>query len=112
MESLRDYKQNVGLRKLVRFHVEDYTRDNFRDLIRMNLFKLNKILRGRFETCTYDGFLSMNDQAAIAGEESDLVGRASMVSVLNTLLFFPLEYFGNAKGFFDEVAGRMPGDGR
>lgn len=46
---------------------------------------------------------SINDQREIAKKESDLVRQDSVVSVLNTLLFFPLEYFGNANGFYDKV---------
>ena len=71
--------------------------------IRMNVFKLNKILRGSFGACPYGEFLSINNQREIAKKESDLVRQDSVVSVLNTLLFFPLEYFGNAKGFYDKV---------
>lgn len=103
VESLRAYKNHVASRRLVRFHIKDFAKDNIQSLIRMNIFKLNKILHGRFEACPYVDFLSMNDQKEIAGKESDLVERDAMISVLNTLLFFPLEYFGNANGVYDEV---------
>ena len=69
----------------------------------MNIFKLNKILSGRFEAYPYKDFLSNTDQMKIAEEESRLVEQNSMVSVLNTLLFFPVEYFGNVNGFYDNV---------
>ncbi len=103
VDLLRTYKNHVASRALVRFHIKDYLPANFRDLIRMNVFKLNKILRGSFCACTYGDFLSINDQMKIVSKESDLVRQDSVVSVLNTLLFFPLEYFGNAKGFYDKV---------
>ena len=103
VDSLRSYKNHVASRRLVRFHVKDYTKGNICSLIRMNVFKLNKILRGRFEACPYGDFLSNNDQRKIAKKESDLIWQDSVVSVLNTLLFFPVEYFGNANGFYEKV---------
>ena len=66
VDSLRSYKNHVASRQLVRHHIKDYTPLNFRDLIRMNVFKLNKILRGGFEACSYGDFLSINDQRKIA----------------------------------------------
>ena len=103
VESLRSYKRHVASRRLVRYHIKDYSLNNFRDLVRMNIFKLNKILRGCFDACSYGEFLSINDQGKIAKKESDLVQRGSVVSVLNTLLFFPLEYFGNTNDFYDKI---------
>ena len=103
VDSLRSYKNHVASRRLVRFHIKDYSPTNFSDLIRMNVFKLNKIVRGSFGACPYGEFLSINNQREIAKKESDLVRQDSVVSVLNTLLFFPLEYFGNANGFYDKV---------
>ena len=103
VDSLRSYKNHVATRRLVRFHIKDYSPTNLSDLIRMNVFKLNKIVRGSFGACPYGEFLSINDQREIAKKESDLVRQDSVVSVLNTLLFFPLEYFGNANGFYDKV---------
>ncbi len=100
---LTNYKNRVGGKKLARFHVNDYTERNFQDLILMNLCKLNKIMRERFAPCGYAEFLSMNDQVRIAEAESTLVTERSVLSVLNTLLFFPLEYFGEVKGFYSKL---------
>ena len=97
------YKSRVGGRKLARFHLKDYTEGNFRDLILMNLCKLNKIMRDRFAPCGYEEFLSLNDQVQIAEAESTLVAERSILSVLNTLLFFPLEYFGEVGGFYSKL---------
>ena len=97
------YKSRVGGRKLARFHLKDYTEGNFRDLILMNLCKLNKIMRERFAPCGYEEFLSLNDQVQIAEAESTLVAERSVLSVLNTLLFFPLEYFGEVGGFYSKL---------
>lgn len=103
VEDLTNYKNRVGGRKLARFHVKDYTESNFQDLILMNLCKLNKIMRERFAPCGYAEFLSLNDQVQIAEAESTLVTERSVLSVLNTLLFFPLEYFGEVNGFYTRI---------
>ena len=103
IEDLAKYKNRVGGRKLARFHIKDYTEGNFRDLILMNLCKLNKIVRDHFALCSYDEFLFMNEQVQIADAELDLVSNRSVLSVLNTLLFFPLEYFGEVNGFYTKL---------
>ena len=48
-------------------------------------------------------FLSLNDQVQIAEAESTLVAERSVLPVLNTLLFFPLEYFGEVGGFYSKL---------
>lgn len=103
IDDLTTYKSRVGDRKLARFHLKDYTEGNFRDLILMNLCKLNKIMRERFAPCGYVEFLSLNDQVRIAEAESTLVTERSVLSVLNTLLFFPLEYLGEVGGFYSKL---------
>jgi len=103
IDDLTTYKSRVGGRKLARFHLKDYTEGNFRDLILMNLCKLNKIMRERFAPCGYEEFLSLDDQVQIAEAESTLVAERSVLSVLNTLLFFPLEYFGEVGGFYSKL---------
>lgn len=101
VDELGTYKKRVGKKKLVRKHVKDFTRSQFCDLIRMNVFKLNKIIDGRFEACDYNAFLRNSVQRLIAGKETKSVEEEGFLLVLNSLMFFPIDYFGNMDDFYD-----------
>ena len=101
--SLTRYKEMVGRRQLARFHVKDFTVENFYGLIGMNILKLNKIIRGVFEPMRYELFLADNVQEVIAEKEADNIEKHGSIAVLNTLLFLPLDYFGNQNSFFDNL---------
>lgn len=103
VERLTEYKSAVGTRKLVRRHIDDYVREEFENLVRMNVFKLNALSNGVFRPFAYDEFLCAALQSRIAGLEAGLVEARGEIAVLNTLLFFPLEFFGNRSGVYDRI---------
>lgn len=103
IDKVKDYKKIVSSRKIASKHIEHLTRDNFIDLMRMNLFKLNKIINKKFEKTDYANFLTNYNQEKIAHKEATLIKNESIISVLNTLLFFPIEYFGNTNNFYDNI---------
>lgn len=103
VRDLARYKNIVGHRRLASRHVKDFTKENFCDLIKMNIFKLNQILRGEFESPTYDIFVKDSSQDVIAQKETECIERCGCIQVLNTLLFLPLDYFGNKNCFFDGI---------
>lgn len=107
VDALKEYKVKVGNKRLVRHHIKDFTKENFQDLMLMNLCKLNKLLAGRFATLSYNDFKRFNDQTQIAAAESALVLERKVLSVLNTLMFFPLEYYGDVRGFYSDVVARI-----
>lgn len=108
VDVLKEYKVKVGSKRLVRHHIKDFTKENFQDLMLMNLCKLNKLLAGRFAALSYNDFKGFNDQTQIAAAESALVLERKVLSVLNTLMFFPLEYYGDVRGFYSDVVARIP----
>lgn len=103
VERLTEYKAAVGARKLVRLHVGDYVREEFESLVRMNVFKLNALSNGVFSPLAYNDFLCAALQSRIAGLEAGIVEARGEIAVLNTLLFFPLEFFGNRSGVYDRI---------
>jgi hypothetical protein len=103
IHNLKQYKKIVGRRQLVRYHIKDFTLENFYGLIKMNILKLNKILRGGFEPMTYESFLQDSVQKVIAEKEAENIKDYDSIAVLNTLLFLPLDYFGNRNAFFDNL---------
>lgn len=94
LEDVCVYKRKVGLRGLVRYHIRDYSRSNMLSLIKQNVCKLNKLLGGEFASQLYNVFLAQNSQIGVADSESTLINKRECISVLNTLLFFPIEYMG------------------
>lgn len=95
LDKLKTYKNYVGKRQLARHHLKDYRKENFLDLILMNVCKLNKIFQDDFSFYPYDRFLEFNNQEKISHRESEMIKHDNLLSVLNTLLFFPIEYYGN-----------------
>lgn len=107
VDELKAYKARVGGKRLVRHHIKDFSKQNFQDLMVMNLCKLNKVFADRFAAMQYGDFLGLNNQLEIAKAEFSFMKSRSVLSILNTLLFFPLEYFGDAKGFYSDVVARF-----
>lgn len=103
VRDLARYKNIVGHRRLASRHVKNYTRENFCNLIKMNILKLNQIVRGEFTSPTYDVFWEDSSQDVIARKETESIERHNCIEVLNTLLFLPLDYFGNKNNLFDEI---------
>ena len=106
VDDLKGYKSRVGRKQLVRYHVNDFSKQNFQDLMLMNLCKLNKVFTDCFSAMQYGDFLRLNNQLEIAKAEFSFVKSRLVLSVLNTLLFFPLEYFGDTNGFYSDVVAR------
>lgn len=113
-ESYCDKYSNVALgkrykavvtRRGMNKNLSKYSADDFEGLMRQNIFKANLLLSGKFEPMTYvrfsDGQLLIDLQTA----ESKEILKNGRVSVLNTSLFLPLDYFGNRNGFYDKVIG-------
>lgn len=103
IDKVKDYKKIVSSRKMASAHIEHFTYDNFANLIRMNSFKLNQIISGKFEVADYSKFLMNYNQEKIAQKESEFIKKQSIIAVLNTLLLFPIEYFGNTNNFYDNI---------
>ncbi len=105
IEKLENYKSIVGKRKLSNIRIKDYSEDNFKDLIKMNLFKLNKIVNGKWNSLPIEEYYSISQMPVIVDKEKALEEDFNKISVLNTSLFVMLDYFGNKNGYYDSVVG-------
>lgn len=97
------YKNLVAPRKLTRIHIDKYSRQNFDDLTRMNVFKLNQIMRGSWCAVPYEIYQAISAADEIAERESKAAKDEKKLFVLNTALFMVLDYYGNRDGFYDSV---------
>ena len=109
IDDIGQYKSIAGKKCLASINVKRYTRENFADLTRMNVFKLYKICVGKWAAMTYEEYTSASKADVILGCQAERVRRERILDVINTSLFLVVDYFGNQKGFFDHVmTGEVP----
>ena len=90
------YKEQVGKRKLSKVHTDKIDKEDFDQLIRMNVFKLNRISTENWMQMDYDDFLVYSEQQSILRAEQNFMAKENAIAVLNTLLFFTLDYYGRS----------------
>lgn len=103
IDDLRRYKSIAGQRRLSGIALDTYSRENFSDLTRMNVYKLNSMVTACWDAPTYQQYLAMSECKNILGNQIDKVANERKVNVLNTALFILLDYYGNQRGFYDSV---------
>lgn len=99
---LHSYKSEVGKRHLCRYHTDDYTEANFSSLAKMNVFKLNTFY-GAWKAMSYADFRARSECTSILSKETRHILEQGKIPVLNTSLFFILDYFGNKEGFYNRI---------
>lgn len=97
------YKNQVGKRKLSNIQANKICKKDFDQLIRMNVFKLNSILTEKWLQMGYDDFLVHSNQQSILSAEQNFMAKKNAIAVLNTLLFFTLDYYG--RDFYNTMMG-------
>lgn len=98
------YKRIVADRKLCRIHLDKYTRENFKLLILQNVFKLNKIINGKWIKPSFKDFTIISTMATILKKEKIYIENEKVMPVLNTSLFVLIDFFGNKNGFYDSLS--------
>ena len=95
----RGYKALVAARKLANVRSRQISGAQFNRLTCMNVFKLNWMKNHTWSKPQYDEFLSQSHQNAILELEYASCRNLKVVAVLNTLLFFIIDYKG--RGFYE-----------
>ena len=101
--NFKKYKQIVSRKKIANVRMDKYTRENFDDLTRMNVYKLNYIRRDIWDSVSYNTYMELADAVEIADTEAQYCDKYHQVQVLNTTLFMLIDYYGNREGFFDNL---------
>lgn len=96
----RSYKTMVASRRLGNVHNRQITQTQFNCLTCMNVFKLNWMKNHVWEKPLYDDFLVQSRQEVILELEQASCRDLNAVAVLNTLLFFIIDYKG--RDFYDD----------
>lgn len=103
IDDIARFKSIAGTKKLASVHIEKYTKDNFSDLTRMNVYKLHKVINNEWTALPYSEYIELSEGAEILTCQAHKVEEERAVDVLNTSLFIALDYFGNRNGFYDGV---------
>lgn len=51
----------------------------------------------------YKSYRQMSDSRKLLSKEQELVQSRNVISVINTSLFLIVDYFGNQKGYYDDL---------
>lgn len=100
LSDIGKYKAIVGERGL-KINLSKYTFENFKDLIKMNLFKGNFICKDRWEKPTYSSYMNNLSQKNIFKMQSEKIWNKEIISVLNCSLFVVVDYYGNQNSDYD-----------
>ena len=95
----KGYKSLVASRKLANIRNRHISQEQFNRLTCMNVFKLNWMKHHLWQKPNYDEFLKISRQENILELEHYSCRSLNAVAVLNTLLFFIIDYKG--RDFYD-----------
>ncbi len=95
----KGYKSLVASRKLANIRNRHISQEQFNRLTCMNVFKLNWMKHHLWQKPNYDEFLKISLQENILELEHYSCRSLNAVTVLNTLLFFIIDYKG--RDFYD-----------
>lgn len=103
LEDVKRYKNIVGCRKMANKRIDKYSKNDFIQLMRQNVRKLGRICQINDDLPKYSAYLNESNQFNILQHEVEFVSLQKVISVLNTSVFFVLDYYGNKNGFYDDV---------
>lgn len=100
---LLDYKARVGRRKFASRRIDGLSRADFDLLMRQQVFKLSVLYGGGWAAPSYADYCQMSRQASVLDRQQAMFASGKM-SVLNTSLFLPIDYFGDER-LYRQIAG-------
>ena len=68
-----------------------------------NVKKLGRICDVDGESMDYEMYIQKSNQTNILQHEIEFVKSLTQIAVLNTSVFFALDYYGNKDGFYDNI---------
>lgn len=101
INNISDFKSAASKKKLAGFRIGRYTKDNFLDLIRLNIRKIG-VLFEQSSVPLYSEYQMISQPTAIARKQRELIMTCQSINVLNTSLLMVVDYYGNRDGFYDD----------
>ena len=103
---VKSYKQIVGRRKMANKRIDKYTKSDFTMLTLQNIKKLGKICKQLDDSMDYETYVQESNQMNVLQHEIEVISTLKQIAVLNTSVFFALDYYGNKDGFYDEIMNK------
>ena len=103
IDAIKCYKETTGQKKLANIRVDRFSKENFMDLLRMNICKLNTMLGSGWKLPSYSEYRAISEQKEITCYQKKTVDETRYMDVLNTTLFLLADYLGNMNGFYDNI---------
>ena len=100
-----DYKTIVGERGNNQ-NINTYSHEDFTDLICMNLYKLNQITKGTWSKMGFSQYRDVTRMNLLFNREKLSITNDRIIKVINSLMFFPIDYLGNRHGYYDNLRPR------
>lgn len=100
IDKMAKFKSLASEKKLAGVQIQRYTKDNFLDLIRLNIRKLG-ILFNKTSILPYPEYQFLSDQNTIAKKQHNSANSCQCLSILNTSLLIIVDYFGNRNDFYN-----------
>ena len=83
--------------------IDGYSKSDFIMIARQNVKKLGKICEVANEPMDYETYIQESTQTNVLQREIEFVSSLRKIAVLNTSVFFVLDYYGNKDGFYDDT---------
>lgn len=103
LSDIKQYKKIVGNRKMANKRVDGYSKSDFLLLTRQNVKKLGYVCQVADAPLDYETYLKEAEQLNVLQHEIEFVKSLKKIAVLNTSVFFALDYYGNKDGFYDNT---------
>ena len=103
LSDIKQYKEIVGRRKMANKRIDGYSKSDFTMLTRQNVKKLGKIREVVDESIDYETYIQESNQSKVLQREIEFISSLRKIAVLNTSVFFALDYYGNKDGFYDDT---------
>ena len=103
LSDIKQYKEIVGRRKMANKRIDGYSKSDFTMLTRQNVKKLGKIREVVDESMDYETYIQESNQSNVLQREIEFISSLRKIAVLNTSVFFALDYYGNKDGFYDDT---------
>lgn len=104
LQSIKDFKNYVGTKKMAQKRLDTYSTFDFKELTKMNIYKLAYIMLDNWSSISYEHYLHLSNESVILDKQTNIIKRTKQIAVLNTMLFMLTDYYGNQKNkFFDFI---------
>lgn len=97
-DELVGYKARVGRRKFASRRIDTLMRSDFDLMMRQQLFKLSVLNGDGWQAPSYEAYGRMSRQSNVLARQRLLFSSCRM-SVMNTSLFLPIDYFGDERSY-------------